>query len=505
MSKKCVLETRGISKSFSNVRVLNDINFQLHAGEIHALLGENGAGKSTFIKILSGVYMSDSGSVYLNGEEIKPQNPAHIMKLGVATIHQELVLAPHLSIAENICLGDIPSSRGLVNWELVLDRAKQALETIGLSLDPMTPVAELSVAQKQLVAIARALSFKANVIIMDEPTSALSEDEVDNLFRIMRELQGRGVAFIYISHRLNEIFEIGNTVTVLRDGNLIATADVKDVNSEQLIHWIVGRDPDQVDYRSVGAKVGEKILEVRDLGNDKLDNVSFKLHRGEILGITGLIGAGKTELALSLFGAYPVQSGQLVLKGEVVEFHSPAQAIEAGISLIPEDRRAQSLFLQLPVRRNLSTSWPKEIVRGVLVDRRKETKLAQDYISALSIRTTGTEQQIEYLSGGNQQKVVLGRWLAKNTDIYVLDEPTRGVDVGAKFEVYQIIEKLAEQGCGVILLSSDLPEILNVSSRIMVLYEGSIVAELDPKETTREKILDYAMGNFEKSSLGRRE
>jgi len=494
LNTRSIIKTEGIKKSFSGVSVLKGIDFELYSGEVHCLLGENGAGKSTFIKILSGVYDYDDGNVFFEGTDVVPENPAKMMKLGISTIHQELLLASHLTVAENICLGDLPAENGIVNWHKVMEKANKALRKVNFQIDPKTRVSQLSTANRQLVAIARALSFNSKVIIMDEPTAALSENEVKNLFDIIFSLKKTGVAFIYISHRLAEVFEIGDRVTVLRDGNLVMTEEVKKTNPDTLIKCMVGKDPEQF-YQSEEIKVGNPLLEVKNLNNEKLQKVNFVLKEGEILGITGLVGAGKTELAMSLFGSYKNSSGEIIIDGRRCNIRSPMDAIDAGIGLIPEDRRVQALFLQLSVKKNISSALPKEILKWYGVDLKKEEELAKSYIDELYIKTKSPEQKVKFLSGGNQQKVVLARWLSKKLKVYIFDEPTRGLDVGAKSDIYKNMARLAGEGCGVILLSSDLPEIINVSSRILVMYEGKIAAELNPKEATQEKILRYATGH----------
>lgn len=495
-----ILKTENICKSFAGVRVLNDINFVLFPGEVHVLLGENGAGKSTFIKILSGVYPYDSGRIFLDGKEIIPKNPSHMLKLGISTIHQELVLAPHLTVEENICLGDIPSNMGIVNWREVRYKTLKSLQTLGIEIDPNKKISQLSVAQKQLVAIARAISFDAKIIIMDEPTAALSEDEVNNLFNIIRKLKEKGVAFIYISHRLPEVFEIGDRVTIFRDGNLIINKEIADVDTDSLVQWMVGRRVDELYFKEEHL-LGEPMLRINNVYNDKLKGISLELHSGEVLGITGLIGAGKSELAMSLFGSYPIYKGEVILEGIKKEIKSPIDAINNGICLIPEDRRTQALFLQLSVVRNITSALPNGIVNKGILSIKKEHKIAKKYIKELSIKVSTENQRVMYLSGGNQQKVVLARWLSKDSKIYIFDEPTRGLDVGAKSEIYRHISILCKNGCGVIVFSSDIPEIINISDRILVMYEGQIVAELDPEKTTQEEILMYATGQKNKRNF----
>ncbi len=495
MNLRSIIKTKGIKKSFSGVDVLKNIDFELYSGEVHCLLGENGAGKSTFIKILSGVYDYDDGHIFFEGNDITTGNPAKMMELGISTIHQELLLASHLTVAENICLGALPvKNNRIVDWKKVMEKANRALKMVNFQIDPKTKVSQLSTAGRQLVAIARALSFNSKVIIMDEPTAALSENEVKNLFNIISNLKKTGVAFIYISHRLEEVFEIGDRVTVLRDGVLVMTEEVKKTNPDTLIRCMVGKDPEQF-YKSQKIKTGSPILEVKNLNNSKLQEVNFLLREGEILGITGLVGAGKTELALSLFGSYKSSSGEIVISGKNYNIKSPIDAINAGIGLIPEDRRLQALFLQLSVKKNISSALPKEILKWYGVDLKKEEELTKSYIDELDIKTKSPEQKVQFLSGGNQQKVVLARWLSKKLKVYIFDEPTRGLDVNAKSDIYENMAELVRNGCGVILLSSDLPEIINVSTRILVMYEGKIVTELNPKETTQEKILRYAIGH----------
>ncbi|HEY8348090.1 MAG TPA: sugar ABC transporter ATP-binding protein [Symbiobacteriaceae bacterium] len=491
-----LVEMRGISKRFPGVQALSGVDFTLEAGEIHALLGENGAGKSTLMKVLGGIYSPDEGTIRINGEPVVIPTPARATELGIAFIHQELNLARHLTVAENICLGRPPRKRplGLVDWKAMRETARRALDRLGAYVDPDAPVGSLSVGNQQLVEIARALSLDARVLIMDEPTAALTEAEAAKLAEVARNLAADGVGIIYITHRLEEIFRLCSRVTVLRDGTLVGSYPVSEVTPELLIARMVGR---QLTERFPKQKVpiGEPILEVEGLTlPGKFTDVSFVLRRGEILGVAGLMGAGRSEVMRAVAGVERPASGRIRLGSREIPLGSVQAAVAHGIVMVPEDRRGQGLLTGRSVRENLSIAVLESLVHKGLIRGKAERALADRLIADLAIRTPGREQSVSYLSGGNQQKVVLGRWLATEPQVLILDEPTRGIDVGAKAEIYRLMGRLVQQGKGIILVSSDLPEVLGLADRVLVMHQGRVTAELSREQATQEQVMRAATG-----------
>jgi ribose transport system ATP-binding protein len=484
----------GIDKSFPGVRALSDARFSLFAGEVHALMGENGAGKSTLMKILSGAYQKTAGRITLDGHEVEIRNPAHAQALGISTIYQEFNLVSHLSIGENIYLGREPVRFGLIDRRAVNRQATEVLSRLGLKLDPRRPVKGLRVAEQQMVEVAKALSLDARVLIMDEPTAALTEHEIKELFAAIRGLQEKGVSIVYISHRMEELFEIGDRVTVLRDGRSVGTFAVKETNKFELIRLMVNRDLTEL-FPKEHAERGAEVLRVENLSTrGGLCDVSFSLHKGEVLGIAGLLGAGRTELARAIFGLDKLESGTIRIKGKVRHIGSPRAAINAGVGFLTEDRKAQGLVLPLSVKDNLCLPSVDKFTRLGFVDSRRERLAASSYVKELRIRTPGLDQKVVYLSGGNQQMVVLSKWLCSEAEVFIFDEPTRGVDVGAKAEIYQLMNRLAAAGVAIIMISSELPEILGMSDRILVMRGGRVVCEFTAAEATQEKILECALG-----------
>lgn len=491
-----LLEMRGISKAFPGVQALNDVSFTLHAGEIHALVGENGAGKSTLMKILTGAIPKDSGTILLQGQPVEITGPRRAIELGIAIIHQELTLIPYLTVAQNIYLGREPAGRvaGTVDWRRLNQQADELLARLGLDLRPTALVSDLSIAQRQMVEVAKALSLNARIIAMDEPTSALSEREVEALFAFIRQLRSQGVGVIYISHRLAEIFELADRVTVLRDGRHIGTAPVAEVAESTIINWMVGRTLGEL-YPKTSAPQPEVVLKVVGLRRGtEIQDVSFELRRGEILGLAGLVGAGRTFVARALFGADPIDAGEIWLDDQRVHIRSPQQAIKLGIGFVPEDRKAQGLFLGMAVRHNITVTILNALSRLGVVQRQRRDEVARRYVNELAIRTPGLYQRVRNLSGGNQQKVVIARWLTVNPKVLLLDEPTRGIDVGAKAEIYALMSQLASRGMGILMISSELPEILGVSDRILVMREGRVVGEFSREEATQDAIMTVATG-----------
>ena len=489
-----LLQMRGICKQYPGIQALTDAALEVRAGEVHALLGENGAGKSTLMKILSGAVRRDAGEVLLNGSPADLGDPNRARKLGISTIYQELSLVPHLTVAENIFLGKAPTRwPGVLDWPRMRREATRILADLGVSLDPDARVRSLRLAQQQMVEVARALADEARILVMDEPTSSLSEREIGQLFDAIGRLTASGVAVVYISHRMEEVFRIGQRVTVLRDGRHVATRDIVDVSVPQLVRLMANRDVSDHYPRRAHA-LGEELLRVEGLGSGALRDVSFVLRRGEILGIAGLVGAGRTRLARAIAGADRVDRGRIVIRGTTVRIGSPADAARARIAFLPEDRKQQGLVLGLAVERNVAMSHLRALSRFGIMDRRSERREAQQAIVDLRIRTQGPEQAVVHLSGGNQQKVVLAKWLAAHADIFIFDEPTRGIDVAARHDIYLLMNRLVEQGAGVMMISSDLPEVLGMSDRVLVMRAGAVATELAAADATETAVLQAALG-----------
>lgn len=487
-----VLELSGISKSFPGVKALDDVHFNLKAGEVHALLGENGAGKSTLMKIISGIYNRDSGSYRLNGLEIGELTPKKAQELGIAIIHQELNMCTDLTVAENMFLGREMHTRGVVRQTDMNRMAKAMLDKLKIDIDPRTVVKKLPVSKQQMVEIAKALSTNARILIMDEPTSALTEREITELFRIVRDLREQGCAIIYISHRLDELKEITDRVSIFRDGRYVATRDFAETTLDEIISMMVGREIKEK-FPHVAVDKGRKILEVSGLSSGMVRDVSFSLYAGEIIGLAGLMGAGRTELVRAIFGADPVESGTITLDGETLSIRHPMDAIRHGIVLGPEDRKKEGLCTELSIRENIGLANLDSVCnRWGVVRSATEKDLTQRAIRDLRIRTPSEEQTAKNLSGGNQQKVVLGKWLVREAKVVIFDEPTRGIDVASKVEIYTIMNELKAKGIGVLFVSSEMPEVMGMSDRILVMCNGRITGNLISKETTQDEILRCA-------------
>ena len=490
-----VLEMRGIRKAFPGVVALDGVDLTLRAGEVHMLLGENGAGKSTLMKILSGACARDAGEIRMRGEPADIRDPGDAIARGIRVIYQELNLVPHLSVAENIFLGAAPTRwPGIIDRRRLRDEARRVLTGLGMDLPPETPVSRLSLAQQQLVEIAKALAgdVEASVLVMDEPTSALTSREVDQLFGLVARLAGRGVAIVYITHRLDEVFRIGHRVTVLRDGRRVATSTLAGVTAAGLVRLMADRELGE-HFPRLRSAPGRELLRVEHVTRaGALSDVSFSLRAGEVVGIAGLLGAGRTELARVLAGADPCDSGRILIEGTAVRLQSPADAIRRGIGLLPEDRKAQGLVAGLTVARNIALPHARRLARLGFLPRRAEAALAEPLVKELRVRATPS-QPVRLLSGGNQQKVVLGKWLAGDARIFLFDEPTRGVDVGAKVEIYNLMNRLTAAGAGIVMISSELPELLGMSDRILVMYRGRIQAEMKAG-ATQEQVLTAALG-----------
>jgi len=498
MESTALLEMKGISKRFGGIQALDDVDFYLNAGEVMALAGENGAGKSTLIKILAGAYPRDAGEIWMNGRPVEIHSPRDAQRLGITVIYQEFNLTPNQTVAENVYLHD-PQRRpglmgclGIVDHRARRDATQVLLDQVGSMVNPEERVSNLSVAHQQLTEIAKALAQDARIIVMDEPTSALPDEEVNRLFDIIRQLKQRGIAVVFVSHRLEETRQIADRVTVLRDGQLVGQEVVAQITNEQLIKMMVGRMVDTL-FPKTETQPGETVLEVKGLTRKGvLHNINFTLRHGEILGFAGLVGAGRTEMSRCIFGADHYDSGSILLNGRPVIIHSAQDGVKAGIGYVPEDRKQQGLILMMSVRDNIALSILHQLTWNGFVKWHSVNSLVENYVQRLQVRPPQVSLKAEQMSGGNQQKVVLAKWLALRPKVLILDEPTRGVDVGAKAEVHILIDKLAQEGIGIILISSELPEVLNMSDRILVMAEGEIVGALSRQEATQERVLELA-------------
>ncbi|MHC1481019.1 sugar ABC transporter ATP-binding protein [Frateuria aurantia] len=489
-----VVEMRQIEKRFGPVSVLGGVDFELRAGEVHALMGENGAGKSTLMKILTGIYPLDGGQICMDGEAVTLRTSADAVRHGIAIIHQELNLIPSLSVAENLFLGRELRQWGWLRKAAMARQAREWLARVGLqAMDPATPVDRLSVGQQQLVEIARALGQQARVLIMDEPTTALTERETAVLFALIRELRQAGTAIVYVSHRMEEIFALCDRITVLRDGRSVGVRDIPGLQLDDVVQLMVGRSL-EARFPSREVTLGPVRLSVEDLGDDYVQGISFQVHAGEVLGVAGLMGAGRTELAQLLFGLRPARRGQVRLDGQPLRVRGPRQAIAAGMAFVTEDRKAEGLVLDLSVRENISLARVPAVAGWVA--RRREAEQTRQLIGQLKVRTRDAELEVRALSGGNQQKVVLAKWLALAPQVLLLDEPTRGVDIGGKAEIYQIINQLAARGVAIVMISSELPEVMAMSDRILVMHEGRATALLEAAATDPEQIMRAATGTL---------
>ena len=496
-----LLQMQNIRKQYPGVLALSDVNFELRAGEVHCLVGENGAGKSTLMKVLSGAIRKDSGSILIDGKDVEFHSPADSQRAGIGMIYQEFKLVPELTVAENILLGNEPTKKKspFVDFKKMHEIARTALAQLGEEIPTTALISSLSVAQRQIVEIAKAISKKVRILAMDEPSAALTENELKNLFAVIRRLKAEGVGIIYISHRLEEIFEIGDRLTVLRDGKFIHSCTVAESDRRSLVRWMVGRELEQ-EYPKIELKRGEEILKVESVNSDLLKNVNLTVHRGEILGLAGLVGAGRSELARIIFGADPKENGSIYFEGKEIHPRSPREAIDLGIGLLTEDRNKYGLIMQMNVRENISLSNLNDVVKGLFINRSKENSISKKFTNDLRIKTPSIEQEVENLSGGNRQKVVLARWLFTKSKLLIFDEPTVGIDVGIKYEIYNLINQLAKDGIGVIVISSDLSELLGISDRIAVMWEGKLTGILSRNESTQERIMTLATG--EKVEVG---
>jgi ribose transport system ATP-binding protein len=491
-----LIQMEGIEKSFPGVHALSNCRFELFSGEVHGLVGENGAGKSTLMKVLSGIYQKDAGTIKVQGETVEAHNAKQAQALGISIIHQELNLMKHLTAAQNIFIGREHKKglRFLVDDPEINRKSEELFKRINLHLDPKVQVAGLTVAQQQMIEIAKALSFNSAVLIMDEPTSALSDSEIEELFKVIKDLKNQGKGIVYISHRMDELHRICDRVTVMRDGKYIATTPMKDITTEQIIAQMVGREIYESHHPHGDTSKNEVVMEVKNLNRGRVvQDVSFNLHKGEILGFAGLLGAGRTETMRLIFGADPMESGEIFIKGKKVTIKKPRDAVHHGIGYLSEDRKRYGLALGMSVKVNTVMASLANFLKPLgVIDEVKSKRVALEYVERLNTKTPSVEQQAKNLSGGNQLKVVVGKWLVRDSDILIFDEPTRGIDVGAKSEIYKLLNELADQGKSIIMISSELPEVLRMSHRIVVMCEGRVTASLRAEDSTQEKIMHYA-------------
>jgi len=493
-----IMDLKGMTKSFPGVLALDNVDFDLKRGEVHALIGENGAGKSTLIKIISGAYKKDAGTIRMEGRDIDIHNPRHAQELGIATVYQEFNLIPYLSVAENIFLGRQPVKRGLIR---TIDRprmhreAYELLKSLEIELDPKIVVQKLGIAQKQMVEIAKAFSVKSKICIFDEPTATLTPNEIQELFKLIKRLKSQGVGIIYISHRLEEVFRIGDRITVLRNGQYVGTKGIDEVSTADLVEMMIGRKVEEVRTEK-DRKLGPEVLRVENMSGEKFSNINLFLREGEIVGLAGLIGSGRTEVLRAIFGADSIRSGEIFLKGENIKVREPRQALKKRIALLPEDRKVHGLVSCRPVEENVILSSLDDVSYAGILNKVKIFRRVKSFIEKLDIRTPTQKQLVMYLSGGNQQKVIIARWLCAECDVLMFDEPTRGIDVGAKQEVHNLMRNLASQGAALLVVSSEIPELMRICDRIYVMHEGRIAAEFPAENLTSDMILNAAFGQL---------
>ncbi len=488
MDNNYILTLKNITKEFPGVKALDDVTINIERGTIHGLVGENGAGKSTLIKVLAGIYQPNKGEIILDGKPCRFNSPIEARRAGISVVHQEIKLAEPLSVAENMFLGNVQLKNGLVDWKGMRRRAQEIVEDLGMDIDINAQVSSLTVAKKQIVEIMHAINNNSRILIMDEPSAVLTDRELEVMFRIVKQLRDKGITIIYISHRLDEIFGLCSNVSVLRDGRHIDTIPVASVDRQGLINMMVGREMGQEYPKEVG-NVGGTILEVKNLSRGILQDISFEVKSGEVFGISGLVGAGRTELARAILGIDKPESGEVYVRGKKVHYRTFADAIRDGLGLIPEDRKLQGLVQIMSVKRNTTLVNMKRVLRAGVISSSLEEKLSKEYANKLHVVTPSMETEVQYLSGGNQQKVVIAKWLFQNSEILFLDEPTRGIDVGAKAEIYRLINRMAKEGKTIIMISSEMPELLGMCDRIMVMHEGHKMGELNAAEATQAKIM----------------
>ena len=486
------LRVEGLAKSFAGLKALAGVSLDVRHGEVHAVVGENGAGKSTLMKILGGIIPRDAGRTELDGREVSFSSPREAIAAGIAVIHQELSVLPTLNVVENLFMGRMPTRRGRILWKVLEERSRAALAEVGLDIDPRVLMNDLSISQRQLVEIAKALSINARLIIMDEPNSSLSETESERLFTVIESLKSRRVSVIYVSHKIDEVLRISDRITVLRDGALVGTVDRAGATAGSVIRMMVGRELER-EYVPHGDP-GQVVLSVNGLSGEGFHEVSFDLRKGEVLCFAGLVGAGRSEVWRTIFGAQRRHGGDVILDGRPVHFAAPYQAINAGLAMVPEDRKKLSLFMDQPIWFNMALAGLRDLKRGVSIDRKRLDDTVKSYIKSLAIKLRSADEPVRNLSGGNQQKTVLARWLALKPEVLILDEPTHGIDVGAKSEVYELIRGLARSGIAIALISSELPEVIAMADRVVVMHEGSVTGILGRAEIDEHRIMAYATG-----------
>ncbi len=494
LTQDVLIQVEGVSKHFPGVKALNQVDFSIRKGEIHGLVGENGAGKSTFIKILMGVYQKDEGVIVFNGKEVEIKNPLEARQLGLSAMYQDVIIAEKLTVGENFFIGKIPHTKfGFVDWKRIFEESRKTLDSLGLNhIDPRATIVDLSFGDQAMVAIAKVVRDKANLVIFDEPTARLTSEETETLFTLIKRLKSQDLAIIYISHRMEEIFEICDRVTVFRDGKKVTTLDIKEVDENRLVSLMVGRNLEEM-YAVEHMPPGEVALEVRNLTHEpNFRNVDFKLRKGEVLGLYGLIGAGRSALLRSIFGANPIDEGEIIINGKPCNINSTNCAMRMGIGLVPEERKIQGLATPLTIRHNINISSYPDISQFGFIKLQEERSRSEKFVHELNIRTPSIEKIVNQLSGGNQQKVSIAKWLSKNVDILLLDEPTTGVDIGAKIEIYRLIESLIKQDKAVIVCSSYLPEVIGLADRIMVLAEGEVMGIVPRQEANEELLVSMA-------------
>lgn len=488
-----ILSLNNISKSFPGVKALDNVSFDVKRGTIHGLIGENGAGKSTMIKILAGIYNRDEGKIIFDGKERNFTSPFEAKQAGIGVVHQEIKLSETLTVTENMFLGNLMMKGKLVDWKGMRIRAQEIVDELGIELDVNAVVSTLTVAKKQIVEIMHAINNQSRLLIMDEPSAVLTDRELEIFFRIIKNLRDEGITIIYISHRLNEVFELTDNVTVLRDGRHIDTLPTRELKQDQLVNMMVGREMSK-GYPKEVIPLGENVLEVKDITIDKvLHGISFSVKKGEIFGISGLVGAGRTELAEAILGITKINSGEIIVKGRKVNFNQFSDAIADGLGLIPEDRKSQGLIQKMSVKKNITLVNLDRVIHRGIIQNKLEEKFAAEYSEQLDVSTPSLDTEVQYLSGGNQQKIVVAKWLFEEADILFLDEPTRGIDVGAKYEIYRLITEMVKNGKTVIMISSEMPELIGMCDRIMVMHEGHNKGELSGEEVTQEKIMSLCV------------
>lgn len=499
---RTLLEAKGIRKVFPGTVALDHVSFELLEGEIHALMGENGAGKSTFLKIVTGALQPDAGEIYIAGRSVKMHSPVDARRMGVAIVHQELSLFPDISVMENILVGQTPTRAGFMRRRQMQEICEHYLERFQVRFSPTDVVKDLSVSQQQIVEIVKALVTDADVYIFDEPTSALSVDDASRLFGVLRELKSKGKGVIYVSHKFDEIFQLSDRITVLRDGSLIGTVPTSETNADEVIRMMVGRSIERI-YPEKGRPNGQVLLKVQNLNaGSKCRNVSFELHKGEILGVFGLVGSGRTEIMRAMAGIDPRTSGEIAIDGHAVRIHTVQDAMRHGLYYLTEDRKEQGLFLKMSIRDNVAVTHLERLSKRGLIQRGPARDLANNVIRDLRVKAKDDEQLVGSLSGGNQQKVMIGKWISRQPKVLILDEPTRGIDVGAKAEIHQLLRRLANEGIGIIVISSELPEIVGLSDRVMVIHNGAVAGILTGQQLNDETIMEFASGLHKETAVG---